>query len=140
MLGARRVPDVFWTVRRPDANDWQHLDHRNNAHLVLHSIWNCDGPHGKRAKTRQTQCTNWEDARTKYSNRMCQGHCWRDHHIHQRHRTHVFENRFFRSNSARECLCMSQCFFGLLTATCFSAAVVVHCSTWHSATLKGDVD
>ena len=25
MLGARRVPDVFWTVRRPDADDRQPL-------------------------------------------------------------------------------------------------------------------
>ena len=44
MLGARRVPDAFWTVRRPDACSRHRAvveHHRINiAHLVLHHIWN----------------------------------------------------------------------------------------------------
>ena len=68
VLGARRVRAFFGSVRRPDANDRQ-PDGRNNAHLVLHTVWNVDLSSGSESQkeTKKKQSTNRVDCRTSIS-------------------------------------------------------------------------
>ena len=69
MLGARRVPDAFRTVRRPGltarCSCRSATEHRTySAHLVLHTTWKEDLGPEKVTQKGHTQSTVGEDART----------------------------------------------------------------------------